>query len=232
MIVSQHGPDQLKVKAQYQGLHQLYQQLENSLQQANTRSLTPQLTQLDAQRDQAIICLRMISEGYTRHPKATQRKAGQLLLACMGRYGNRLYDLNYSAETATLKQLLRDLQTDSECTSAIQALHLEEVVSEMKRANQEFEKLFIQRLEESSQVEVQSTRELIQKITEAYRTLLKHLEAHAILTPSSDYKLLIDHLNENITHFNEMINRRKSSSDTEIVAYDPQSPLASDSERA
>nr|WKN40252.1 DUF6261 family protein [Tunicatimonas sp. TK19036] len=218
MIVSQHGPEALQVKAQYQQLNQLYQQMEVSYQQAGTHNLTPQLIQLDEQRDQAIICLRTISEGYTRYPKATQREAGQQVLACIDRYGNRLYSLNYSAETATLKQLLHELQTKPECISALQALHLEDVVKEMKRANQEFEKLFIQRLEEASQAEVQSTREQMRQTTDAYRTLLRHLEAHATLTPSNEYQLLIDHLNENINHFNEMITRRKNNPETTPVA--------------
>jgi len=60
-------------------------------------------------------------------------------------------------------------------------------------------------------------RELMRQATKAYRTLLKHLEGHATLTPSNEYQLLIDHLNGNTTHFNEMVERRKNTPASELL---------------
>ncbi|MEM9671480.1 MAG: DUF6261 family protein [Cyclobacteriaceae bacterium] len=225
IIVNQHNPTELKVKAQYQELDGLCQQLERAYGLTDTSQLSLQLTQLDERRDQAIICLRTLSEGYARHPKTAQQEAGKQLLACINRYGNRLYALNYSAETATLKQLLGELQNRPECQQAVATLQMEVVVNEMKLANQEFEKLFVQRLEESIQSEGASNRELMRQATEAYRKLLKHVEAHATLNPSNEYQLLIDHLNENTEHFNELVERRKSTPTSELVT-------ASDTENA
>ncbi|MGB3585472.1 MAG: DUF6261 family protein, partial [Tunicatimonas sp.] len=64
-------------------------------------------------------------------------------------------------------------------------------------------------LEETSKEETQSTRELVQSTSEAYRTLVKHIEAHSTLTPSAEYTLFINHLNENIEHFNQIVERRR-----------------------
>ena len=50
---------------------------------------------------------------------------------------------------------------------------------------------------------------------------MKHLEAHATLTPSAEYTLFINHLNENTEHFNQMVERRKPVSE-EV----PEEPLA------
>ena len=225
IIVNQHGPEQLKVKAQYQELNRLCQQLEKAYEQTNNSQLSAQLTELDNRRDQAIICLRTLSEGYIRYPKTAQQEAGKQLLACINSYGNRLYDLNYSAETATLKQLLGELQTRPEYQQAVATLQLEVVVNEMKQANQAFEQLFVQRLEEGIQSGGLSNRELMRQATDAYRELLKHLEAHATLTPSNEYTLLIDHLNENTEHFNEVVERRKSSPASDLIT-------ASDTEEA
>jgi ribosomal protein L20 len=217
MIVHQQGPEQLKVKAQYQLLNQLCQQLEKAYEQVDNSQLSQQLIELDNRRDQAIVCLRALSEGYLNHPKSTHREAGEQLLACINRYGSRLYALNYTEETATLKQLLGELQTRPECQQATETLQLADVVNEMKQANQAFEKLFIQRIEESVQSEGLSNRELMRKTTDAYRQLLKHLEAHATLTPSNEYQLLADLLNENTSYFNEVVERRKSISTPELV---------------
>lgn len=211
LIVSQHNPEQLKVKAQYGALTRVQQQLELAYKQDKEDETALELVQMDATRDRAIVCLRMISEGYTRHFDATLSAAGQSVLDCIDKYGPRLYSLNYSAETAALKNVVRDLQTIPACVQAIQALHLEALVVEMKRSNLAFEKQFIEHLEASSQTGLQTMRELTQSTTDAYRTLTRHLEAHATLTPSAEYTLFINHLNENTEHFNQMVDRRKAT---------------------
>lgn len=209
IIINQHSPNKLRIKAQYNGLNKEFLQLEQAYKQESMSETGIKLVELDAQRDQAIICLRMISEGYVRHPKEALRSAGELVVDCINKYGTRLYSLNYSAETAALKNIVRDLQSIPTCAQAIKDMHLEEVVNEMKKANQEFEQVFIQRLEETSKEETQSTRELVQSTSEAYRTLVKHIEAHSTLTPSAEYTLFINHLNENIEHFNQIVDRRR-----------------------
>ncbi|MGB3779081.1 MAG: DUF6261 family protein [Tunicatimonas sp.] len=211
LIVSQHNPEQLQVKAQYGALTRAQQQLELAYKQDREDEMAQQLMQLDATRDRAIVCLRMISEGYTRHFDATLSTAGQALLDCIDKYGARLYSLNYGAETAALKNVVRDLQTLPACVQAIEVLHLKPLVAEMKRANLAFEKQFIEQLEASSQTNTETMRELVQGTTEAYRTLTKHLEAHATLTPSAEYTLFINHFNENTEHFNQVVDRRKAT---------------------
>ena len=215
MIVGQHSPDKLQIKPQYQALTKLHQQLERAYLPDTTGAMSAQLAQLDAARDQAIVCLRMLSDGYSRHPAPALSEAGQLMLACIDKYGPQLYNLNYSAETAALKKLVYDLQNTSIGVQAVQTLQLEDVVSEIKRVNQEFERQFVRHLEAASQTEGPSVRELVQRTAEAYRTLLKFVEAHATLTPSSEYTLFAHHLNENVEHFNQIVARRKPNSGIE-----------------
>lgn len=224
LIVSQHNPEQLKVKAQYAALSRSQQQLELAYKQDREDETAQDLVQMDATRDRTIVCLRMISEGYTRHFNAPLSAAGQTVLDCIDKYGPRLYSLNYSAETAALKNIVRDLQTIPACVQAIQALHLEALVGEMKRSNLAFEKQFIEHMEASSRTNTETMRELVQGTTEAYRTLAKHLEAHATLTPSAEYTLFINHFNENTEHFNQVVDRRKATPEavsTEAASDEP-----------
>ena len=209
LIVRQHGPDQLRVKAQYQALSKRYEQLERTYKQTTDNALNRELSQLDAARDQAIVCLRMLSEGYTRHPNSAQQAAGQRVLECIDKYGARLYDLNYSAETTALKKIVKDLATDTARAAAVQQLHLEAVVAEIKRTNQEFERQFVRHLEATGQTGGPRVRELVQQTADAYRTLVEHVSAHALLTPSAEYTLFGHHFNENVEHFNQTVERRK-----------------------
>lgn len=211
MIVKQHGPEKMKIKELYYLLQRHQEKLQVAYKQTAHSDITPLLASLDTQRDQAIICLRKVSEGYTYHPQEKMRAAAATVLACIDKYGNKLYQLNYSAETAALKNLVRDLQTVPACTAALKDLGLEAVMHEIRSANTKFKKLFIQRLEEFSQDEVSGTRVLNQQTSEAYKTLMQHIDAHATLAPSVEYTLFINHINENIEHFNQMVERRKRS---------------------
>jgi len=211
MIVKQHGADKLKIKALYTMLFQSFEQLQSTYKQDGDNETTRQLMHLDNRRDQAVICLRKICDGYAHHHDKALNAAGRQVVACIDKYGSKLYHLNYSAETAVLKNLVQDLQTDPACNSAIQEMHLEAVVKEIKQVNEKFEKLFIERLENFSKDETKSTKELIRSVTEAYRTLVQHVEAHATLAPSAAYTSFINHLNENIEHFNQVVERRKKS---------------------
>ena len=211
MIVGQHNPDRLQIKAQYQTLSKLHRQMERSYKQDKSDALAQELAELDAARDQTIVCLRMLSDGFTRHPNEAQQEAGQRVLDCIDKYGSRLYNLNHSAETATLKKIVHDLQTDPACAEALERLHLEAVVNEIKRANQAFERKFVQHLEATSQTNGPRMRELVRQTTDAYRTLTEHAAAHALLTPSPEYTLFGHHLDENTEHFNQIVERRQQA---------------------
>lgn len=210
IIVDQHNPDTLKISDQYQALNTIYQQLLQVYKQDTVGDTATQLAKLDARRDQAIICLRMLSEGYVRHHDEKRQVAGEQLLACIDKYGTRIYHLNYSAETAALKNLVCDLETVLACQEALNLLHLTSTVEEIKQANQAFEQLFVRQLRESSQKKPLRTRELIRQVAEAYRTLIKFVEAHVTLSPSAPYTLFIGHLNENTKHFNQLVEQRRS----------------------
>ena len=213
MIVKQHGPDKLKIRSIYLPLVQNYERLQETYKRDTTNGLTPQITRLDDRRDRAIVCLRSIAEGYTYHFDEKLKAAGQLIVDCIDKYGSKLYQLNYNAETAALKNLGHDLHTDAACKAAIEELHLEWVVKEMDVANNRFEKLFVQRLGAFSQDEAKTTKEWVQRTTDAYRTLMQHIDAHATLAPSKEFTSLINHINENIEHFNVIVERRKGGAE-------------------
>ena len=211
MIVKQHGPMPRQIEERYRALQQQYTQWQDALRQQRPHELTAQLARLDAQRDQAIICLRKLCDGYAAHPYEPQHAAGRLLLEGIDRYGRKLYHLSYSEETAVLKHIAREFQTNPQYVTAVQFLQLEAVVEEMRTANARFETLFIRRLQEYSQ-EGPSPQALAGGVKEAYRFLVQHVQAHATLAPTPAGTLLTEHLNENIDYFNDIVARRRRGS--------------------
>jgi hypothetical protein len=215
LIVKKHDPEKLKVKALYKILLQNLESLKKAHRQEAQNEITTQLALLDEERDRAIICLRQVCDGYTNHSNPTLKAAGQKIVASIDKYGSKLYHLNYGAETTALKQLVYDLKHTPECVSALKVLNMENVVNDMHTANIKFETLFIDRLGDFSQDETKSTRELIRLTTDAYKTLMQHIDAHAVLAPSGEYTILVNHINENIEHYNQVVERRKSGVETE-----------------
>ena len=217
LIVKRHDPAKLKIAPYFTTLTQHHESLVAAYKQDTLSEVTPQLAQLDAKRDEAIVCLRQVCEGYMRHPDERLRIAGKTIVECIDKYGSKLYHLNYGAETAALKNLVRDLQTNDACIIALKDLHMEALVQQMHETNLKFEDLFIERLVEFSQYEGKTTRELTQLTTEAYRTLVQYIDAHALLTPSEKYTSLIKLMNENIDHYNQVVEKRKSTGEPEEV---------------
>ena len=226
LIVKQDNPENLKIQPQVDDLAKRYGELENAYKQHSGSELTPQLAALDARRDQAIVCFRQISEGYTNHHDEALSSAGRTLLSCIDKYGSKLYLLNYSAETAALKNLTRDLRTIPECAAALTSLNLDDTVGHLEATNSEFEQLFVQRLKSLSG-ESKSTEELSQQTKDAYDTLTRHIEAYATIEPSASYTTLINHINENIDHFNQLVEKRRNSKAPEEA--EPDQPTAGSS---
>lgn len=228
MIIKDHGPDLLKIKPLYRKLQEAAASLSEAYKQSTSSELTPVLASLDLQRDQAIISMRQIAEGYGSYPDEAMQKHGRNVLQCIDKYGSRLYQLNYGAETAALKNVARDLQTLPECIEAVEAMHLDGLLKLMDQKNAEFEKRFVERLGKQSQYDGQTTSELMKNVTEAYRTLVQHITAHATLSPSEDYDALIRHINENVDHFNYVLQRRRSGADVEADSEAPEAEVEAD----
>ncbi|MEM9930370.1 MAG: DUF6261 family protein, partial [Bacteroidota bacterium] len=98
-IVQRHDPAKLKIAEYVTALTQHHQMLENAYKQDTLSEITPQLAQLDAVRDQALVCLRQVCEGYTSYPDETLSASGKKIVECIDKYGSKLYSLNYGAET-------------------------------------------------------------------------------------------------------------------------------------
>ena len=224
IIVQRHDAARLKIEEVVSTLSQHHEMLKAAYKKDTLSKVTPQLAQLDAVRDQAIVCLRQVCEGYINYPDEKLSAAGKKIVKCIDKYGTRLYKLNYGAETAALKNLVYDLQTDAGCIQALKALHMEALVQQMHTTNLKFEDLFIERLEEYSEYKGKTTRELTQLTMEAYRTLVQYIEANALLAPSQKYTSLIKHLNENINHYNLVVEKRKRTGETgeaDMIANEP-----------
>ena len=91
-------------------------------------------------------------------------------------------------------------------------LQLSDWAEELKRANDQFNKAYLARVEEKSQtVQTSTTLELRQTAINSYRDLCKNIEARATLS-TGVYDGLINQLNVLTTKYNQLVDSRKSAS--------------------
>ncbi len=210
-ILKQYDPEKMKIKEVYDLMAQNLDSLKASYKQDKEITSSNALKVLDKIRDKAIISLRMVAYGYSLHHLEKLRVAGQSILDCIDKYGSKIYSLNYGAETTVLEKIGSELQSQPQLFRYVKTLHLEELLIDLVKSNEEFDKIFDKRLDERSKFNEYSTTEWINVNTTSYRQLIQHLIALSTLNPAEEFVVLFNHLNEIIDHYNDIVERRKSS---------------------
>lgn len=217
-ICSQSNPKRLNIEVQFNEFNRQQKSLEESFKQNRKSEITTQLAKLDERRDRALVCISAIADGYLSHFNPREQEAAQKISDCISKYGSKLYTLNYQAETSVLTSLGKDLK--SELSEPVKLLHLNEVVDEMNAANTEFNEKFIDRIDETSMDDSESTTNLINPTLEKYKVLCKHIVAHATISPSEQYTNLIKRLNTLIGRYNSTMALRNNGKPDDIIIND------------
>ncbi|MBN1182261.1 MAG: hypothetical protein JXB49_08245 [Bacteroidales bacterium] len=217
-ICSQSNPKELNIEAQFNEFNRQQKSLEESFKQNRKSEITALLTKLDERRDRALVCISIVADGFLNHFNPRKQDAAQKISDCISKYGSKLYTLNYQAETSVLTSLGEDLQ--GELSESVNLLHLNEVVDEMNAANTEFNEKFIDRIDETSMDDSESTSNLIKLTLEKYKVLCRHIDAHATITPSEQYTNLIKRLNALIERYNSTMALRNNDKTDETIIND------------
>ncbi len=209
LTVCKNGnPSTLNIQQQCTALEKSFALLNQSFKKEQASMLTGDLIAQDLRRDNAIICLRKLADGYTNHHDAAKQKAGNQLLMVIDKYGSSISKMNYHAETSVLEKLVADLQGNANNAAAVKLLGIDDTVAELKAANELFNKTYIDRVGEAASKDLTAAGTLVQECRDKYNTLAKHIEANATINPSEVYTVLISKLNNLIEKFNTTVAMR------------------------
>jgi len=206
-VCEKANPAELNIQTQWSDLSKSYKLLTDSFKKVPSSMLTAELAAVDEVRDQAIICLRKLANGFTNHFDQAKAQAGKLLLSAIDKYGKRINKMNYQAETSVLDNLVTDLKQDDHA-KALKLLGLDDLLVELSNSNREFNAIYLQRVEEAAAKDLDAAGELIQNCRLKYKELVKHIEANAIVNASEAYDTLIKRLNSLIEKFNLLLAQR------------------------
>ncbi len=219
-----HQPDlQTDMLIQLTNLQEPVQQMALLFKQQTGTSTTKTLEKADARRDRAIVGIRTLIKSFTYHHHEEKVNAAKALLRSIDKHGTRISRLNYQAQTAVLDKIIYDWKNNPDLQAYVTLLELQEWVVELKEANRNFNELYLARtVEYAKRMMITRMPELREIATLAYRTLLKHIEAHATLTPTEVYKNLVDQLNALIKQYNTLIEERKQKTKEVVENHEVQ----------
>ena len=215
-IISSYNPEELKVKEQFDATNNPFQELSNLFKKELGSDITIELQEIDKRRDDALNGISANLESLTYHFNEEIRSSAFELIESIDLHGSGLARLPYQSETSVISSIIRKWQLEEGKKQALQILGLEDWVTELDNANKLFDERFLARIREKARDPEITVASLRKETTEAFRTLLEHLDAHLLLTSNENYDKLIKELNTLTESYNLTVLERVSDNKPEI----------------
>ena len=212
-VCKQNAIDKTKSEAVYSKLVKANNNVEQSFKQTQKSVLTQVLIQLDDKRDDIFKCINKISDGYKHHYNSDFKKSAIKISECIDKYGDNIHKLKYSAETSVISNLTQELTRT--LSKELTKINISDIVVELNNVNNEFNKVYLKRVDEQAQNNLESAGELVKIAIEAYRELVKNIDAHNVVSPSEKLKTIINKLNVLINTYNTAIASRSTNNNDE-----------------
>jgi len=210
-IIETINPEALQLLIQYHNLYEMIVDAEKAYLLTRGSELTKEITEKDNRRDDDVIGLKLVAEGYSRHYEAEKAEAAELLLSHFKKYGGNIAGMNYQAETTAINDLVDNVENDPKLSAAVALLGLPEWFVGLKASNAAFNDVYMMRIGEQAEKPSGNLRELRAQCIEAYTELTKHLTARATISPSDLYEKAVNMINELIDKYNTLRRKRKSN---------------------
>ena len=174
--------------------------------------LTDDITKADSDRDALYAGYKKAVEGFLAMPIADMAQAAKVLAQHI-----KDYKINTAGqldkETGLLVNFISDLE--DKYAAQVAKLGLTAFVTNLKEANERVRMLTLQRTNEKMGVTVGALKAARSASDEAYRALVKMVNALALVYGEKDYTAFIDYVNTEVTHYKrEVLNQKASAPST------------------
>ena len=175
--------------------------------------LTKSLEDLDERRDKALKGIYGVAENYSFHFDSNLSQASARVTSVFDKYGKSLYTLNYQTETETIRSLVNDFEKDLLAKTALNILGLTAWPTELKDANEAFNKAFIDRNKETSVKPDGSQSSRRKQAYVVYRELMEYIRSAQRFAPMPKRLELIAEINSLIAKYNALVDSRGGNSE-------------------
>ena len=169
--------------------------------------LTDDITKADSDRDALYAGYKKAVEGFLAMPIADMAQAAKVLAQHI-----KDYKINTAGqldkETGLLVNFITDLE--DKYSAQVAKLGLTAFVINLKEANERVRMLTLQRTNEKMGVTVGALKAARTSSDEAYRALVKMVNALALVFGEKDYTAFIDYVNTEVTHYKREVIGQKA----------------------
>ena len=170
--------------------------------------LTDEIAKADSDRDALYAGYKKAVEGFLAMPIADMAQAAKNLSQHIKDYKINTAD-QLDKETGLLVNFISDLE--DKYATQVAKLGLTAFVTNLKEANERVRTLTLQRTNEKISITVGALKTARTASDDAYRALVKMVNALALVFGEKDYTAFIDYVNTEITHYKREVLGQKSS---------------------
>ena len=174
--------------------------------------LTDEIAKADNDRDALYAGYKKAVEGFLAMPIADMAQAAKILSQHIKDYKINTAD-QLDKETGLLVNFITDLE--DKYATQVAKLGLTAFVTNLKEANERVRTLTLQRTNEKIGITVGALKTARTASDDAYRALVKMVNALALVFGEKDYTAFIDYVNTEITHYKrEVLNQKSTATST------------------
>lgn len=170
--------------------------------------LTDEIAKADSDRDALYAGYKKAIEGFLAMPIADMAQAAKILSQHIKDYKINTAD-QLDKETGLLVNFISDLE--DKYAAQVAKLGLTAFVTNLKEANGRVRTLTLQRTNEKISITVGALKTARTASDNAYRALVKMVNALALVFDEKDYTAFIDYVNTEITHYKREVLGQKAS---------------------
>ena len=170
--------------------------------------LTDEIAKADIDRDALYAGYKKAVEGFLAMPIADMAQAAKILSQHIKDYKINTAD-QLDKETGLLLNFISDLE--DKYAAQVAKLGLTAFVTNLKEANERVRTLTLQRTNEKIGITVGALKTARTASDDAYRALVKMVNALALVFGEKDYTAFIDYVNTEITHYKREVLGKKAT---------------------
>ena len=170
--------------------------------------LTDEIAKADSDRDALYAGYKKAVEGFLAMPIADMAQAAKILSQHIKDYKINTAD-QLDKETGLLVNFITDLE--DKYATQVAKLGLTAFVTNLKEANERVRTLTLQRTNEKIGITVGALKTARTASDDAYRALVKMVNALALVFGEKDYTAFIDYVNTEVTHYKREVLGQKAS---------------------
>ena len=169
--------------------------------------LTDEIAKADSDRDALYAGYKKAVEGFLAMPIADMAQAAKILSQHIKDYKINTAD-QLDKETGLLVNFISDLE--DKYVAQVAKLGLTAFVTNLKEANERVRTLTLQRTNEKIGITVGALKTARTATDDAYRALVKMVNALALVFGEKDYTAFIDYVNTEVTHYKREVIGQKA----------------------